>query len=355
MPSHSQQELATWVSSKFDMECEASEFDDLEIEEAIDLVMDKAVEVYKNRERIYPIEHIIEMTNARMQQDSAQAVEAFCKWVKVKYDLDWTPQSLPSNNPEELKSFLLEESQRWDDERTERRAQRMLDDSEGDLDAWLRSNWQFALSDSEKEVFEADPLSIAIHKIKQVQRAELAQLERMVLLKILDSVWKEHLYQMDQAKESIGFRSFSQLDPRIEYKREGARLFDEMFEHMQDRVTDLVFKAKMQPPPGSDQPPNQDQQQPQQQPQRQVPKPKPAEQTVRAASATSTKGATGGAMTVGRNEPCPCGSGKKYKKWHLCDALLSFPLINEHPCQENDDWKDCEPWLISNVSCFKEW
>ena len=72
------------------------------------------------------------------------------KWVKVKYDLDWIPQSLPSNNPEELKSFLLEESQRWDEERIERRGQRMLDDSEGDLDAWLRTNWQFALNDSEK-------------------------------------------------------------------------------------------------------------------------------------------------------------------------------------------------------------
>ena len=122
---------------------------------------------------------------------------------------------------------------------------------------------------------------------------------------------------MDQARESIGFRSFSQLDPRIEYKREGARLFDEMFEHVQDRVTDLVFKAKMQVQiPQQQQEAQQQKQQssPKQEQQKQMPaKPNPAEQSIRAASqAANQKGL--GTMTVGRNEPCPCGSGKKYKK-----------------------------------------
>ena len=325
VPKHAQGELATWVTSKFEFECDASEFDELEIDEAIDLVMDKAMDVYKKREREYPIDFIIEMTGMRLQQDPAQAIEAFCKWVQVKYELDWTPNALPSNEPNELKKFLLEEANRWDDERIERRAERMLADSNGDLDAWLRENWQFALTTEEKERLEEDAVGVATEKIKQVQRAELAQLERTVLLQIFDSVWKDHLYQMDQAKESIGFRSFSQLDPRIEYKREGARLFDEMFEHMQERVTDLVFKAKMQV---RMQKPPQEQQQESQQKQgegrpsptperRQVaqqrPAAKPAEQSIRAASSVSNQGSKQ-AMTVGRNEPCPCGSGKKFKK-----------------------------------------
>jgi preprotein translocase subunit SecA len=124
---------------------------------------------------------------------------------------------------------------------------------------------------------------------------------------------------MDQVRESIGFRSFSQLDPRIEFKREGSRLFAEMFEHIQDRVTDLVFKAKMQvrmPQPAKQQ--KQQSQPPETAKTAQQPRPKPtaSEQSVRAASAAASKDdpASGGAMTVGRNEPCPCGSGKKYKK-----------------------------------------
>ena len=223
------------------------------------------------------------------------------------------------NNPQELKTFLLEEANRWDDERYDRRAQRIVDESGGEIDSWLRENWNFALSDDEKERAIDDPKSVATEKIKQVQRAELAQLERSVLLQIFDGVWKDHLYQMDQAKESIGFRSFSQLDPRIEYKREGARLFDEMFEHIQDRVSDLVFKAKMQvslPQQQQQKPVESEQQKPQEQSkQKQMPaRPRPAEQSVRAASeAVKTKGSAG-TMTVGRNEPCPCGSGKKYKK-----------------------------------------
>ena len=280
--------------------------------------MDRALECYAKREREYPIEFIIDMTGIRMQQDPAKAIEAFCNWVKLKYELDWTPQSLPSNNPEELKKFLLEEANRWDDDRFERRAQRIVEQSNGDVDAWLREHWNFALSDKEKEQAAEDPTAIVTGKIKQIQRAELAQLERTVLLQIFDGVWKDHLYQMDQAKESIGFRSFSQLDPRIEYKREGARLFDEMFEHIQDRVTDLVFKAKMQVSLPQQQQKPQEKQEQQRRPvkrdKQMQQKPTVAQQTIRAASQSAKMKGGGGTMTVGRNEPCPCGSGKKYKK-----------------------------------------
>ncbi len=319
VPNHAQEELATWAKAKFEIPCESQDFDDLESAESVDLVMDRAMEVYSKREREYPIEFMIDMTTVRMQQDPAKAIEGFCNWVKLKYELDWTPQTLPSPNPEDLKKFLLEEADRWDDDRYERRAQRIVEESDGDVDAWLRENWNFALSDQEKERSSEDPMAVATEKIKQVQRAELAQLERNVLLQIFDGVWKDHLYQMDQAKESIGFRSFSQLDPRIEYKREGAQLFEEMFEHIQDRVSDLVFKARMQVsvPPQAQQEQQQQQakQQSKEQPRKQAApaRSEPAEQSVRAASAAA-KSSGGGTMTVGRNEPCPCGSGKKYKK-----------------------------------------
>jgi preprotein translocase subunit SecA len=313
------------VTSKFDIPCDATDFNDLEPDEAVDLVMNRALDTYKTREREYPIESMIEMTSVMMQQDPTKALEGFCARVKVKYDLDWNPQSLPSNNPEDLKKFLLEEANRWDEERYERRAQRMLDESDGDLDAWLRENWKYALTETEKTQADEDAIGVAINKIKQVQRGELAQLERTVLLQIFDGVWKDHLYQMDTARESIGFRSFSQLDPRIEYKREGARLFEEMFEHAQDRVTDLVFKAKMQiqlpqqqeaqQKNQQGQPQRQQQQQQQQQKSQKQARPKAAEHSVRAATdAVAKLGGAGGTMTVGRNEPCPCGSGKKYKK-----------------------------------------
>ena len=67
------------------------------------------------------------------------------------------------------------------------------------------------------------------------------------MLDTLDTTWKDHLYQMDQLRDSIGFRAFSQQDPRIEYKREGQRQFLAMMESVRDRVTDFIFKARMGP------------------------------------------------------------------------------------------------------------
>ncbi len=319
LDDHGYKELAIWVNAKFEFECTAAEFDGLELDDAVDLVMDRATELYAVREREYPVEFSIELTGALMQQDAQQAMERFCHWAKVKYDLDWTPSTLPSGDPNELRTFLLEEAGRWDDDRVQRRAERMVEAADGDLDAWLRSNWHFALNDQEKEALENDPVSVAADKVRQVQRAELTQLERNVLLQIFDATWKDHLHQVDQVRESIGFRSFSQRDPRIEFKREGARLFDEMFAHMQERTTDLVFKARMQVAPrpappaatngdGEAPAPPQPAQRPASQP---APRPRAAEAAVAAATAAQS---SGGPMTVGRNEPCPCGSGKKFKK-----------------------------------------
>jgi preprotein translocase subunit SecA len=78
-------------------------------------------------------------------------------------------------------------------------------------------------------------------------RAELTQLERFVLLQILDQAWKDHLYGMDQLKDSVGLRGYAEKDPRIEYKREGANHFREMQRIVRDRVTDLIFRAKLTP------------------------------------------------------------------------------------------------------------
>ena len=92
VPRHAQTELAVWVNSKFEIPCSAEDFDDIEPEEAVELVMARALSAYETREREYPIENMLEMTNAMMQQDPAKAIEGFCNRVKVKYELDWTPQ-----------------------------------------------------------------------------------------------------------------------------------------------------------------------------------------------------------------------------------------------------------------------
>jgi preprotein translocase subunit SecA len=138
----------------------------------------------------------------------------------------------------------------------------------------------------------------------------LRHLERWVMLQIIDTQWKDHLLSMDHLKEGIGLRGYGQRDPLTEYKREAFDLFEDMVGRVRAMVVEWLFKlqvAREMPPDGR-------------------PAPAPAA-PVRAARPTPrpevslTHGpperrpeAARGGPRVGRNEPCPCGSGKKYKK-----------------------------------------
>jgi preprotein translocase subunit SecA len=115
---------------------------------------------------------------------------------------------------------------------------------------------------------------------------------------------------MDQIRDSIGFRAFSQKDPRIEFKKESARLFEQLHGQVRDRVVEVALKGRLNVPRPR---PPQPAPAPAAAPARPAAPPAPAAHSVAAAAAVQ-----GGAAvaTVGRNEPCPCGSGKKYKQCH---------------------------------------
>ena len=345
LPEHAKDEMAKWISAKFGVEWDASIFDGVdEPEEAAAVILEKAHELYAERERVYPVDFAMDMTAAMLQQDPAKALEQFCRWTKLRYELDWTPETLPSPNPVEIREALLVEVDKWDDDRRNQRVQKIIsqvNDVE-ELDQWCREHLGSALTEEEKEMGEADISSAARAKLDALLRLEMLQFERWVLLQIVDGAWKDHLHSMDQLRESIGYRSFSQRDPRIEFKREGANLFEEMYGEIRDKVTDLIFKAKLQPQARQQPEQGQPQAQPQQQPQAQPTQPPPRERTeaesaVAAAAAAVSAGGTkrqqsdiaaaqsagsrpprkkpaAAPVTVGRNEPCPCGSGKKYKK-----------------------------------------
>jgi preprotein translocase subunit SecA len=122
--------------------------------------------------------------------------------------------------------------------------------------------------------------------------------ERMLMLHVIDTQWKDHLYALDHLKEGIGFRGYGQRDPLVEYKKESFELFEEMMNRMEDDIVKYVFLT--QPP--------QEQEVPRVvRPQRQVQFSGPSLQ--QAVAVAPRKGAK-----VGRNDPCPCGSGKKYKR-----------------------------------------
>ena len=131
--------------------------------------------------------------------------------------------------------------------------------------------------------------------------------ERMILLHIVDQQWKYHLLSMDDLKSGIGLRGYGQKDPLVEYKKESFRMFEAMMARIEEEVVRWLFL--MQPV------------QEEQQVKEIERKHKKQEQDLiltgaEDGSATAPKTVVRSGEKVGRNEPCPCGSGKKYKKCH---------------------------------------
>jgi preprotein translocase subunit SecA len=131
----------------------------------------------------------------------------------------------------------------------------------------------------------------------------LRELERRVLLSVLDRKWREHLYEMDYLQEGIGLRAMAQRDPLVEYQREGYELFAAMMDAIKEELASLVFNVQVTvegdgsaiKAQGVDEKPAQS-------------------QPLRYSAADESGVASSGG--VSRNSQCPCGSGKKYKRCH---------------------------------------
>jgi preprotein translocase subunit SecA len=129
-------------------------------------------------------------------------------------------------------------------------------------------------------------------------------LERMFLLSTVDALWKDHLLSMDHLKEGIGLRGYAQKDPLKEYQREGFDLFSDLISRVKEESLKRLFHVKVQrEEEGAEL-------------RERSPAPRPARVTlsrgdIKSAGKTTQK--REGAK-IGRNDPCPCGSGKKYKK-----------------------------------------
>ena len=142
-------------------------------------------------------------------------------------------------------------------------------------------------------------------KDEEIGSQEMRQYERLILLNVLDAHWKDHLLAMDQLKEGIGLRGYGQRDPLVEYKKESFATFEQMMDGIEDQS--LRYLYLLQPVEDRDKVREMERRQRKQEmvmgPAEEAPEPR--RPVIRGPK-------------IGRNEPCPCGSGKKYKK---CCAL----------------------------------
>jgi preprotein translocase SecA subunit len=200
----------------------------------------------------------------------------------------------------------------------------------------LRLNLPEAAADASRSEQVAD---LVVERVRQayVERETsftppiMRYLERVIWLQTLDALWREHLLRMDHLKEGIGLRGYGQKNPLQEYQKEGYDLFEELVKSMEADVVEKLMSVQLQAQPAAVQP------RPAALPQGAAPDYEPelpaavADLQRRQRRATARVQLSHGGSSqepqkvatvrrdgekVGRNEPCPCGSGKKYKKCH---------------------------------------
>ncbi|MCF6193853.1 MAG: preprotein translocase subunit SecA [Kangiellaceae bacterium] len=153
------------------------------------------------------------------------------------------------------------------------------------------------------------------NKATQVGEIVIRHFEKSVMLQNLDSHWKEHLASMDHLRQGIGLRSYAQKNPKQEYKREAFELFAEMLENIKFEVITILSKVQVKDPEDVEAVEEQRRKE------AQASDVKYAHERGSAMPEQSQQEDTHAPYTregakVGRNEPCPCGSGKKYKQCH---------------------------------------
>jgi preprotein translocase subunit SecA len=256
----------------------------------------------------------------------------------------------------DTKEYLLALAEEILEEQVDRFAGKALDEEDRDIPSLIRELSRiFGVDTQTLEGLELDEKSAdeiadtiwALVKTSYVEKESLVgadllrRIERDIMLQIVDAQWKDHLYSLDHLKEGIGLRGYGQRDPLVEYKKESYALFQDMKARIEEEMVRYLFWLR--PVIGEDAAA------PAALPHRPTPRrPPPASVTMShpaaepvpafagaARAPSSGRQAPGPARTggddviktvrreeprVGRNDPCPCGSGKKYKKCHGAGA-----------------------------------
>ncbi|MGN7984977.1 preprotein translocase subunit SecA [Burkholderia sp. 22313] len=214
-----------------------------------------------------------------------------------------------------------------------------------ELEEALRNDWQLDLAIQEmvnesssitaEEILEAVTTAADEQyeaKVALVGRESFSAFERSVMLQTVDRLWREHLAALDHLRQGIHLRGYAQQNPKQEYKREAFELFAAMLDAIKQEVTRIVMNVQIQSPEQLEEAAEQIEERSghlenvEYQHADYAESGAPVANVAAAAAATATADMVGSAMThsgpggempkVGRNDPCPCGSGKKYKQCH---------------------------------------
>lgn len=341
--------LSAWMKHKFGIETTPEEFRDVENRRHVtDSLFERAQQAYDAKEAEYPVltglSRFTEKQGTQVQLDR----EGLVQWINRRFGVQVNIDDVRLNQ-QELKSQLVQYSRGTSSAAEEKQeaAKSKVHELFGDADSratvavatgangtldsfadWLENELNYKAVKEDLSRMNREELALALNgAVDDRFHPEMRRMERQVLLNIVDDAWKNHLLTMDHLRSSVGLKGYAQMDPKVEYKREGMKLFDAMWESIGERVTDLIFRMETlnQEFIRSTYIEGEEKHEEVQSGMSSAAAQSPAQQAA-ASSARSRSGDDDDARPepirkegprVGRNDPCPCGSGKKYKQCHM--------------------------------------
>lgn len=332
--------LCDWANNKFRLSLTLQDFAGLDGQRAKDFISAKVNEVYRQKEIDFPVQ--VAMASFMAEKAVGPGQQKYDRaglyvWAKTRFpkqtvDLDESIFLTASRN--ELYDIIKQLSiaafparpQNEIDDKIEEAMSGTTKAEEGDakeLVEWMQATYKVPV-DLSKLVGETKEhvRSMLWNAYDDMYRAEMHQTERTLLLDLLDSSWKNHLLTMDHLRTVVGLRGYAQEDPKTVYKKEGMKEFDLMWENLADRVTETVLRVEDQPDEMANltwvgavasQARSTSVAQ-----QVRVNVDNLENATTNSGNAPAKQEPIRKSMDkVGRNDPCPCGSGKKYKNCHM--------------------------------------
>ncbi len=329
-----------WVQYKFGITLDSKQMSELDPASFRRLVSERAAKAYELREVEYPV--LAGLSHFTIQDSSGHKRvdrEGLAAWARDRFNVTIDVEDLKSRQRDEIAGLLLEHSKAQTQQaavaykEVHEQVEKVFRSAAPDetvsiatggngalksLADWVRQSLQIEVPIESLERLNREQLERRLEiAVEDRYRPEMTRMERQLVLQILDTAWKDHLLAMDHLRNSVGLRGYAQVDPKVEYKREGMRTYELMWGAVAERVTDLIFRME--------------------------------QVDESAAAATFTEGtaihdeapaaseiadqqqaAIDGTQTdtkaepirnrdakVGRNDPCPCGSGKKFKNCHM--------------------------------------
>ncbi|MBS0204854.1 MAG: preprotein translocase subunit SecA [Planctomycetes bacterium] len=334
------QSLSGWVRQQYALEIPATAFEGQNPEDAAQLIKTQIVQLYQLKEVEFPVS----VGLSHFMAEGRYNREGLVHWIANRFNTAVSLEDLEQRSRADIVRILMDiSSQYLAHGKSIRELDARLDKAcapatnghavmaaglvETDpvtnpaavteLIEWTNREFQTELDPAEFQQSNRRSLANVVRwAYERKYRPELYQTERNVIIDTLDTAWKDHLYFMDHLRSGIGLVGYAQKDPKTEYRREGMAAFEQMWDRIAAQVTGTVFRIEVEVPEASTNvwqitstehaSPTED-----------IPDDHPAlAGTQPGENPQPIDPIRNFGDRTGRNDPCPCGSGKKYKKCH---------------------------------------